>query len=116
MPARAKALAEKLASWQQSVDAQSMRPNPDWVPNPQRPDGRIVLPARNADVHGVNVRYEARPDKDTIGYWTRADDWVSWDFELARPGEFKAIILQGCGTGSEKENAFAALDGGPPVP
>jgi arylsulfatase A len=35
-----------------------------------------------------------------IGYWTKIDDWVSWDFEITRPGEFKVEILQGCGNGS----------------
>ena len=100
MPDRAKTLGEKLASWQRSVDAQFMHPNPGFVPHLQQPDGRIVLPAHGADVHGVNLRYEARPDKDTLGYWTRADDFATWDFTVSKLGEFQVLALQGCGNGS----------------
>jgi hypothetical protein len=46
------------------------------------------------------VRYEPQPNKNTIGYWTDVDDWVSWDFEITQPGKFKVQILQGCGKGS----------------
>lgn len=46
------------------------------------------------------MRYEPQPKKNTIGYWTRKDDWVSWDFDVAHPGRFEVIALQGCGKGS----------------
>ena len=51
-------------------------------------------------VHGTTVRYEPQPNKNTVGYWTNKDDWVSWDFQLDRPGKFEVVILQGCGKGS----------------
>ncbi len=40
------------------------------------------------------------PHKNTVGYWTKLEDWASWEFEIAKPGKFAVEILQGCGTGS----------------
>ncbi len=98
-PEKAKELASKLDAWRHEVGARTMKPNPDYVANPQAADGIITLPARNAEVHGVQVRYEALPHKNTLGFWTRAEDWVSWDFTVSKPGKFTIEILQGCGKG-----------------
>ena len=51
-------------------------------------------------IHGTMVRYEAPTNKMTIGYWTKVEDWVHWDFEVTKPGTFSVEILQGCGKGS----------------
>jgi arylsulfatase A-like enzyme len=99
-PEKAAQLAARLRSWRESVAAQDMRPNPDYVPNPQSQDGNILLPGKTADVHGVMLRFEPLSHKNTLGYWVRADDWASWEFQVSKPGEFRVEILQGCGTGS----------------
>src|SRR5687767_11323654 len=57
------------------VQQQSAKPLPE-----QSPDGTILLYASNATVHGSTIRYESQPHKNTIGYWTKTQDWVSWDF------------------------------------
>ncbi len=95
----ARRLAGKLADWRREVGAQAMRPNPDYRPNPQAAGGVVTLPARTADVHGSQLRYEALPHKDTLGFWTRREDRASWEFVLTRPGTFRVGVLQGCGTG-----------------
>ena len=77
-----------------------MTANADYVPNPQDPDGSVTLPAKSADVHGIMLRFEPLPHKNTLGYWVRADDWASWEFQITRPGKFRVEILQGCGAGS----------------
>ena len=68
--------------------------------NVQRPDGSVHLLATNAVVHGQTIRYEPQPHKNTLGYWTKADDWVSWDFKVTQPGKFEAMLTQACGKGS----------------
>lgn len=68
--------------------------------NEQRADGAIVLLATNAIIHGKTIRYEPQPHKNTIGYWTKADDWVSWDFKVNTPGKFDVMLTQACGKGS----------------
>lgn len=66
----------------------------------QAEDGEVLLHARDVAIHGTTVRYEPQPHKNTVGYWTKVEDWVSWDFALSRPGTFQVEILQGCGKGS----------------
>jgi hypothetical protein len=46
------------------------------------------------------LRFEPLPHKNTLGYWVRADDWASWEFQIAKPRSFRVEILQGCGNGS----------------
>jgi len=41
--------------------------------------GDIRLFAKDATVHGATARYEPLPYKNTIGFWTKPEDWVSWD-------------------------------------
>src|SRR5262249_55109381 len=109
-PEVAKELTAKLDAWRKEVGAKMMTPNPDYVPNPQAKDGTVTLPARTADVHGIQLRYEPLPHKDTLGFWTRAEDWASWDFTITKPGTFAVEVLQGCGKGqggSEVEVAVA---------
>jgi len=107
-PKRAQQLGVRLDAWRREVGAQMMLPNPAYQPPaapagkvvPQLRDGTIELHARDATIHGTTVRYEPQPHKNTIGFWTRVEDWVSWDFTVTQPGEFRVEILQGCGTGS----------------
>jgi len=73
--------------------------NPDYRPNPQAADGSVSLPARTAEVHGAQLRYEPLPHKNTLGFWTRKEDRASWEFVLTRPGMFEVGVLQGCGRG-----------------
>ena len=86
-------------------------PNPDFVPDEQATDGTITLPAETADVHGVMLRYEPVPHKNTLGFWVRQDDWASWDFIVTSPGRFDVEILQGCGDKSGGSEVEFAVDG-----
>jgi hypothetical protein len=64
----------------------------------QGKDGSVVLQARDVVVHGATVRYE--PDKNTIGYWTKPADWVSWELEITHPETFTVEMFEACGRGS----------------
>ncbi len=99
-PAKLHELAAKLADWRSSVGAQKMSENPDYSPNPQAANGVIRLLASKAEVHGVMLRYEPAPHKNTLGYWVRPDDWASWEFDVTKPGTFALEGLIGCGPGS----------------
>lgn len=93
-------LGEKLAVWQQSAGARMMTANPEFIPNPQAANGTITLPARTAEVHGVMLRYEPMPHKNTLGFWVKQDDWASFEFTCRTPGTFSVEALVGCGNGS----------------
>ena len=82
------------------TDGSQPQPKPGREPKriKQGKDGSVVLSARDVVVHGKTVRYE--PDKNTIGYWTKPDDWVSWELEVTHPDTFTVEMFEACGRGS----------------
>jgi len=86
------------------------RTQPTTRPIVQGSDGLILLHAKDVTIHGTTVRYEPQPNKNTIGYWTKKEDWVSWNFAVDRPGKFDVIALQGCGKGSGGAEVQFILD------
>jgi len=105
-PSRTQEMLAALRAWRQEMDAQPMRgPNPDYDPLAawhliqQGPKGALQLPASLAEVHGSMLRYEPPPHKNTLGYWTRAEDWASWDVQVEKPGAFTVRMRFGCGPG-----------------
>jgi hypothetical protein len=101
-PQLANDLAKKLADWRRRLHADMMTTNAAYepVPIPPSADGAVLLAAHEATIHGSTLRYEPPAHKNTLGYWTKKDDWVSWEFTLAKPGTFSIEVLQGCGKGS----------------
>jgi hypothetical protein len=112
-PARVQEMAHELARWRESVGAKMPRPNADYVPNPQAADGSVTLPARTATVHGIQLRYEPQPHKNTLGFWVREEDSASWDFTISKPGRFRVVALVGCGPGQGGSLAGFQVDDGP---
>jgi hypothetical protein len=110
-PQVAERLAAQLASWLKQVDAEMPTPNSGYVPTEQAEDRSLTLAADAADVHGVMLRYEPLPHKDTLGFWVRQDDWASWEFIVTKPGKFEVELLQGCGTGSGGSQVDIAVAG-----
>ena len=77
----------------------------------QRPDGRVLLAAAEATIHGATPQYESGGGKDQIGYWGDPKDYVSWDFRLTRPGTFDVEITYSCSAGCDgSEFTVAAGD------
>jgi len=62
-------------------------------------DGVIVCHSRNVTIQGVQVQYEPKPEKNTVGYWTHVTDRVSWTVNFPKAGRYDVEILQGCGKG-----------------
>lgn len=78
------------------------RAETNWTPRVISPaaDGVITLLARDATPHGTTVRFEPQAYKNTIGYWTRKDDWVSWELQVNTAGQYELELLQACGADS----------------
>ena len=95
-----KDLHARLVAWRKEVGARMMTPNPAYTPNPPDKQGIIRMPARWAEVHGVTLRYEPLPHKNTLGYWINEKEWASWEFTVLTPGKYVVEVLQGCGTGN----------------
>ncbi len=102
-------MAAELDRWRREVGAKMPTPNPDFVPNPQAKNGPITMHARTAQIHGIQLRYEPLPHKNTLGFWTRPDDYATFDFTVAKPGTFTVEILQGCGKASGGSEVMISL-------
>lgn len=66
----------------------------------QTTDGAIVLPAAEAKIHGETAQYESGSGKDNIGFWTKAEDYVTWSFNVKKPGKFDVFVTYACEKGS----------------
>lgn len=71
----------------------------------------IRLHAKDATVHGEKLRYEDPPQKNTLGFWTRVEDWASWKFDVATAGKYEIEVQQGCGKGSAGAEVSVEIGG-----
>ncbi|MBL9117262.1 MAG: hypothetical protein JNJ83_19805 [Verrucomicrobiaceae bacterium] len=67
---------------------------------PQAADGKVVLLAKDATTWSETMRYEPKPEKNCLGYWTSPDDFAEWEFQVTKPGKYKAVVSYGCGGGN----------------
>lgn len=66
----------------------------------QAEDGSITLLAKDAITWSENMRYEPKPEKNCLGFWTSEEDMAEWEFEVAKPGRYKVTLSHGCGGGN----------------
>lgn len=92
-----------------NLKAVTLRPTCEGQPPVQGKDGIIELHARDVTIHGVKVRWEPNPKKNTVGYWANPKDYVSWRFKVERPGRFDVEIFQGCGKGQGGSQVAVSL-------
>jgi hypothetical protein len=63
-------------------------------------DGTITLPASSATTWSETMRYEPKPEKNCLGFWTEVDDFAEWEFQVAKPGRYQVTVTYGCGGGN----------------
>lgn len=68
-------------------------------------DGQLHLLARDAVTWSETMRYEPKPEKNCLGFWTEKDDFAEWEFEVTKPGAYQIVVHQGCGAGGGSEVA-----------
>lgn len=70
--------------------------------------GDIFFIAKDATVHGKQARLESHPGNYRIGFWTNADDYVSWNYEATRWGRYRVLLTYSTASpdGSEIEVEF----------
>lgn len=94
-----------------NLKAVTLLPTNEGVVPEAKADGSIVLHAQHATTHSVQMQWEPRQSKRTLGFWTKPQDQASWTFEVPTAGRYAVQILQGCGAGqggSRVEFAFFA--------
>lgn len=67
----------------------------------QAEDGSVTLLAKDATTWSENMRYEPKPEKNCLGFWTSEDDFAEWEFEVTKPGRYAVSVSHGCGGGNE---------------
>lgn len=86
-------------------------PEAGQAPFAAEADGSFLLHSRRAKVTGKTLRYEPKPEKNTLGYWTQVGDWAGWSFTVAKPGTYEVEVLQGCGKGSGGAEVEVTVEG-----
>lgn len=66
----------------------------------QAADGSLTLHAKDATTWSENLRYEPKPEKNCLGFWTEPEDFAEWEFEVAKPGRYRVVVHHGCGGGN----------------
>jgi arylsulfatase A-like enzyme len=94
--ATAAAMTPALTPWRAAMDGARKAPA---VQTPAAL-GFILLSAKDSTVHGTNLRYEPQPHKNTLGFWTKPEDWASWEIDLPAVGAYSVEVLQGAGANS----------------
>ena len=68
----------------------------------QADDGKVELLAKDATTWSENMRYEPKPEKNCLGFWTAPEDFAEWEIKVDKPGKFKVTVLQGSKPGGSK--------------
>jgi len=66
-------------------------------------DGVFHLHGRDAELHGTSIRYDGQKGRESVGYWTDANDWISWPIQVEKPGAFRVEVVYGCAKGEGGE-------------
>jgi len=78
-------------------------------------DGSFVLAARDAEIHGNTAQYESGGDRDNIGFWTNASDWVSWQCSVPADGAYNVEVTYACPDESAGSTFTVGAEGGETV-
>jgi alpha-L-fucosidase len=52
-------------------------------------NGSYTLGADAAELHGDQIKQESQGGQPNIGFWDKADEWVSWKVKFPKPGTYK---------------------------
>ena len=74
-------------------------------------DGSITLPAKSATTWSQNMRYEPKPEKNCLGFWTDPADFAEWEFVATKPGRYRVTVSQGCSPGNGGSQVEVRLNG-----
>jgi hypothetical protein len=60
-----------------------------------------TLPARDGVEHGTIQRSAKPPNNSFFTHWTSPKDSITWDVEVARDGQYEAIVYYTCALGDQ---------------
>lgn len=89
----------------------SFVPAPEGPAPVQKEDGSLMLEAKSATTWSETMRYEPKPEKNCLGFWTNEDDFAEWTFDVTKPGRYKVSVVHGCSSGNEGSEVAVKLGG-----
>ncbi len=83
----------------------------------QEADGRFVLKASDAEIHGRTALYEVSGLNDYIGSWQDRDDYFTWDLQVppSGAGRYRVEVSYSCEPQNEGSRFTVGLEGGTKV-
>lgn len=94
-PDVARKLQTAVKDWRKTVLSELVREvHPFTVGYSEFPITR--LPARDGVPHGQIQRSASAPNCSYFTNWKTTDDFISWDIEVATPGEYEAVVYYAC--------------------
>lgn len=88
-PEEAESLRGAASAWLEEV---SPHVGPDDRPFPVGHSGTTLLPARDGVPHGGVERSARAPNCSYFTNWTSAEDSITWDIEVAEPGDYEVSV------------------------
>jgi uncharacterized protein DUF5077 len=80
----------------------SLVPAPEGKEITQEADGTVNLLARDATTWSENMRYEPKPEKNCLGFWSDPQDFAEWEIKVEKPGRYQVTVHQGCKSGGSE--------------
>ncbi len=77
-------------------------PAPEGEKIKQAEDGTVQLLAKDATTWSENLRYEPKPEKNCLGFWTDPKDFAEWELKMDKPGKYQVVVHQGSSTGGSE--------------
>ncbi|MEC7566262.1 MAG: sulfatase-like hydrolase/transferase [Planctomycetota bacterium] len=60
-----------------------------------------TLTARDGIGHGTIQRSSKAPNNSFFTHWTQSDDFITWDVEVGKTGQYEVIVHYTCASGNE---------------
>ncbi len=95
-PETAQQLRTAVARWRKDVLAGIARKDDRPFPVGYAEFPSTPLPARDGVPHGTIQRSAKAPNCSYFTHWTRPDDRITWDVELATEGQYRVEVLYAC--------------------
>jgi hypothetical protein len=80
----------------------SLVPAPEGKEVKQDADGTLNLLARDATTWSENMRYEPKPEKNCLGFWSDPADFAEWELKVDKPGTYQVTVHQGSKIGGSE--------------
>jgi arylsulfatase A-like enzyme len=74
-----------------------------------------TLTARDGVEHGTIQRSAKAPNNSFFEHWTHADDFITWNIDVGKSGQYEAIVHYTCAAGDEGTTVRLAIEGGDSV-